>query len=271
MGVKELLKGIKEDTGKYFQERDTTYLEMFLNGYCAANTALSEERLDRIFSYYFGTWLKFWVKENIDPDFVNEKFCFHGYWEILPKDKEEFAYFLELCDLCIEDYEDDGGSILNPPWSWWYKKDENPLPPLREYLLYYIGLRPPMYVPDLRLDYLYYQLLGRSLAYCETDFPHDEIEETFCQKFGEWLSKWIRENIDRKYNPQSYYWYEDVRRILPEGKEELAYFLELSKLFFLDYDGGEIMLNITENSDLPGVEISETTEIVGWKHREHKK
>lgn len=117
MGVRELLAEIKEDTNKYYKERDPLFVEQFFMGYCAANCDLSDDRLDRNFYSYFETWMPNWIEENIaPPDYIKEGPFFQGHRKILPKNKEEFAYFLELCDLCIQDY-DNGGSVLHFPWS----------------------------------------------------------------------------------------------------------------------------------------------------------
>lgn len=131
-----------------------------------------------------------------------------------------------------------------------------------------------MYAWKLRLDIAYYKLLGHNLAHREAGIPEKEIDATFCQEFGEWLIRWIRENIDENYTPWSKYWYEDIRRILPEGREELDYFFELCELFFEDYGvrKGFDPYEIPEsywNHEL--VTISKVSVIPSWRSRKPMK
>ena len=273
MGVRELIADMKENSDKYFQERNPLYAEEFFRGYCGAKCAWSYDRLDRNFYSYFETWMPHWIEENVaPPHYSREELGFQGYREIIPKEKEEFAYFLELCELCVEDY-DNGASIIHFPWSRKSSQEEYHSR-IRVRLLHEIRLRPGMFVKDLRVDLLYYWLQGRCLVHREEGVPEEEIDATFCQEFGEWLIRWIRENVDENYTPQSKYWYEDIRRILPEGREELDYFLELCKLFFEDY-GAEKGFDPYEIPESYGnhelVTISKVSVIPSWRPRKPMK
>ncbi len=92
-----------------------------------------------------------------------------------------------------------------------------------------------MFIPEIKIEFLYCFLSGYCLAYQNTDAPHDEIDEKFCTWFGEWLALWIQDNIDADYIPESKFWYETVIHYTPEGKDALTYCFELCNLFFDDY------------------------------------
>ncbi len=102
-----------------------------------------------------------------------------------------------------------------------------------EQLIDSIQKRPKMFVKEERIEYIYYFLFG----YCAANnkLSDNDIEQKFCYWFGKWLIMWIEDNVDAEYEPQTAYWYDDIKNITRKGQNEVTIFFYLCKGFFEDY------------------------------------
>ena len=93
-----------------------------------------------------------------------------------------------------------------------------------------------MFIKEERIDYIYYLLSG----YCGANnkLEGDDMEQKFCYWFSKWLRMWIVDNVDSGYLPKTAYWYDDIKMIAKNEKDEVDIFFELCNQFFEDYKNG---------------------------------
>ena len=104
-------------------------------------------------------------------------------------------------------------------------------------LLMAIKRRPLMYVREEKIEFIYYLLAG----YCFAMYEHntetnDNIDCKFVAWFGIWMEKWIKKNklSDEISIPAC--WYEYIKKIAKNEKDECKVFYELVDIFFEDYN-----------------------------------
>lgn len=229
MQFRSIIQEIENHSTFYFKEENINSLETFLVGYCGANIFLSSETIKLRFTVLFNTWLKGQAEKKMDIEIDGYKPTF-DYLQLLYLDVQNFySVFFELCGQFLDEYEKTGLG-----WDFFITSYPKEKRTFWEFITT-IARRPGMFIPEIKIESLYYFLSGYCLAYRTTDAPHDEIDEKFCTWFGEWLALWIQDNIDADYIPESKFWYETVIHYTPEGKDVLAYFFELCNLFFDDY------------------------------------
>jgi len=105
-----------------------------------------------------------------------------------------------------------------------------------EELIDAIRRRPGMYIKEEKIEYIYYFISGKCFA-CSL-FVNDDMDKMFCDWFGEWLLKWIEENVNALYEPKSRHWYHDIKAIAECEEQEVPLFYKLCALFFDDYRDG---------------------------------
>ena len=91
-----------------------------------------------------------------------------------------------------------------------------------EQLIISIQKRPGMFIKEERIDYIYYLLSG----YCGANnkLEGDDMEQKFCYWFSKWLRMWIVDNVDSGYLPKTAYWYDDIKMIAKNEKDEVDIF-----------------------------------------------
>ena len=102
-----------------------------------------------------------------------------------------------------------------------------------EQLIQSMKKRPHMYVDEVRLDYIFYVIMGNCGA--NHHYETDELDRYFCVWFGKWLEKWIVDNIDPDYQMSSFMWYKTIEEIVPAEENSVEMFFGLCDMFFEDY------------------------------------
>lgn len=143
----------------------------------------------------------------------------------------------ENIQLCLKGKEDIDGLVEEESWrplgGLTEMKDQFVKEFRVEKLINNMRKRPKMYVAEIRIDYIFYFLFG----YCGAnhELSEDDMDRRFCFWFGKWLIKWIEDNVDKEYLPETAFWYDDIRRITRSEQDEAAIFFELCEYFFKDY------------------------------------
>ena len=81
--------------------------------------------------------------------------------------------------------------------------------------------RPKMYVEELRLDYIYYIIIG----FLGSNLMNKNY-------FPNWLLEWVRKNKNEYYEKRSFYWYHILIDVTNSEEEAIMLFFELSDKFF---------------------------------------
>lgn len=98
-----------------------------------------------------------------------------------------------------------------------------------------IRSRPQMYVEEVRLDYIYYLVIGylgctlMNKSDCMTD-------QKFKSHFPNWLLVWVKENVDENYESKSFFWYHILRDVTKNESEAIELFFKLCNKFFQEID-----------------------------------
>ncbi len=95
--------------------------------------------------------------------------------------------------------------------------------------------RPQMYVEKVRVDYVYYLIIG-FLGSNLINSNECGIEQCFRLHFSKWLLEWVRENKDKQYNSTSFFPYTILRDITNDEQEAVELFFELCNYFFEECD-----------------------------------
>ncbi|MBD5471844.1 MAG: hypothetical protein HDR20_02755 [Lachnospiraceae bacterium] len=93
--------------------------------------------------------------------------------------------------------------------------------------------RPLMYVEEIRMDYIYYLVIGYlgSNLVNKRDYCAD-LEFKRC--FDNWLLEWVRKNVDKNYECHGFIWYKILIDVTKSEKEAVELFFNLSTKFFLE-------------------------------------
>lgn len=98
-----------------------------------------------------------------------------------------------------------------------------------------IGNRPKMYVEEMKLDYIYYLVIGY-LGCTLINKTDCIIEQKFKSHFPNWLLVWVKKNVDEKYERQSFFWHHILRDVTNNESEAIELFFKLSNEFFQEID-----------------------------------
>ena len=94
-----------------------------------------------------------------------------------------------------------------------------------------IQSRPKMYVEELRLDYIYYIIIG-FLGSNLMNKNACSLDQAYKNYFPNWLLEWVRKNKNEYYEIRSFYWYHILIDVTNSEEEAIMLFFELSDKFF---------------------------------------
>ena len=94
-----------------------------------------------------------------------------------------------------------------------------------------IQSRPKMYVEELRLDYIYYIIIG-FLGSNLMNKNACSLDQAYKNYFPNWLLEWVRKNKNEYYEKRSFYWYHILIDVTNSEEEAIMLFFELSDKFF---------------------------------------
>ena len=94
-----------------------------------------------------------------------------------------------------------------------------------------IQKRPQMYVKEVRLDYIYYLVIGY-LGSSLINESSCSIDQKFKAHFSNWVLEWVRKNVDESYERKSFFWYQILNDVTSNEKEATDLFFKLSAIFF---------------------------------------
>lgn len=98
-----------------------------------------------------------------------------------------------------------------------------------------IQKRPKMYVEEVRLDYIYYLVIG----YLGSNLINESgcsIDRKFKAHFSNWVLEWVRKNVDESYERKSFFWYQILNDVTSNENEATDLFFKLSNIFFQEVD-----------------------------------
>ena len=91
--------------------------------------------------------------------------------------------------------------------------------------------RPQMYVEEVKLDYIYYLLMG-FLGSNMVNRSGSKIDQTFKIYFSNWVLEWVKKNVNENYERRSFFWYHILTDITNSEREATELFFQLSNEFF---------------------------------------
>lgn len=95
--------------------------------------------------------------------------------------------------------------------------------------------RPMMYVEEMRLDYIYYLVIG--YLGCNLINKTDcVIDQKFKSHFPNWLIRWVKANVDESYERQSFFWHHILRDVTCNESEAIELFFKLCNEFFKEIE-----------------------------------
>ena len=95
--------------------------------------------------------------------------------------------------------------------------------------------RPRMYVEDIKLDYIYYLIIG-FLGSNLINKKGNNIDQIYKSFFCQWMLKWVKENVNENYERKSFFWYNIIRDVTNSEDEAVQLFFELTDKFFEEMD-----------------------------------
>lgn len=98
MQIKQLIISIQKRPKMFVKEEKIEYIYYLLSGYCGASKRVCDDEMDQKFCFWFGQWLKRWIIENFDANYVPTT----AYWyddikAVVSEPQNEFGLFFELC------------------------------------------------------------------------------------------------------------------------------------------------------------------------------
>jgi len=97
-------------------------------------------------------------------------------------------------------------------------------------LIVAMKIRPQMFVFPVRVDYIYYYLMG--FAASQNRNNPDDVDLAFKNDFYYWAYNWIIKNKDSQYELNAAFWYHMFQDVTKEENEAVELFFKLSEEFF---------------------------------------
>ena len=119
-----------------------------------------------------------------------------------------------------------------------------------EELIQRIKQRPGMYIHEMRLDYIFYLILGHSGCASRVN-SEAEKDIYFKNKFLRWLKEWVKKNWDKNYIGNDVFWFQIIDRYTNTSEESVTKFIELAEQFFSEYEKDANIM--TTNVGLPKI------------------
>lgn len=94
--------------------------------------------------------------------------------------------------------------------------------------------RPQMYIEEIRLDYIYYLVIG----FLGSNLINKDsciIDQNFKSHFFKWVLKWVKKNVDKEYEQKSFFWYHIFNEITSNEEEAVELFFNLCDEFFEEF------------------------------------
>ena len=97
--------------------------------------------------------------------------------------------------------------------------------------IHVVQSRPLMYVEEIRMDYIYYLVIGYlgSNLVNKRDYS---VDLEFKRHFDNWLIEWVRKNVDKNYEYHGFIWYKILIDVTKSEREAVELFFSLSEKFF---------------------------------------
>lgn len=103
-------------------------------------------------------------------------------------------------------------------------------------IIYNIRKRPKMYISAFQLDYIYHYISGILTCYRNiVEYNEKDINFVFNDQFDNWISEWIKNNIEMTCN-FSFVWYEMIVAVTSDSEDALKLFYCICDDFFKQYD-----------------------------------
>lgn len=105
-----------------------------------------------------------------------------------------------------------------------------------EELISSIKKRPRMYVYEVRVDYIYYLLVGCLISNLRS-VNAQRIDYVFKRDFIEWVIQWLYKNkeVDFRVRNKIILWYQMISECAHDDEEAVNLFFQISEEFFAEY------------------------------------
>ena len=91
--------------------------------------------------------------------------------------------------------------------------------------------RPQMYVEEIKLDYIYYLVIG----FWGSNLMNkgvSNIDQMYKSHFSNWILDWVKKNVNENYERSNFFWYHILRDVTDNEDEAVQLFFKLSNMFF---------------------------------------
>lgn len=117
MQIKKLIISIQQRPKMFVKEEKIEYIYYLLSGYCGASKRVHDDEMDQKFCLWFGQWLKRWITNNFDAEYVSTTAYWYDDIKVMASEsQDEFRLFFELCTSFFEDYENKIGYFSWRNW-----------------------------------------------------------------------------------------------------------------------------------------------------------
>ena len=110
MNIEQLIYEIQKRPKMFVKEERIEYIYYLLSGYCAASNKSSDDDVDKKFCCWFGKWLRTWIEDNIDDEYISKTAYWYDDVKAIDKNEQkEVIVFFDLCHHFFNDYSNGTG------------------------------------------------------------------------------------------------------------------------------------------------------------------